>query len=163
MKRKVLILISLIISSISNAETKGFFGNPDKVVIVIQGKQGDKDAPRLFAALSVQPEESGSTYLKKITYTSIANEKILDISCNVSKSIPDFGSCTMVLYKSSRTAIGSASVYLAFGKDQDSERISQLFNGPIINEQIYVSEDGKLSIRLYEDLSPQKLFSIVYR
>ncbi len=145
------------------ANTQGFFGTPDKAVVLVQGQVGDKDAPGVFQSMRVPAVADGEFFKKTVTYTTVSNTKVLDLICKISKSIQMLGSCTMVLYKSPWTAIGAASVALIFARNKDAENISLLFAQPDETGRIFGSADGKLSIRSDKDATNKKSFTIWYR
>lgn len=159
---KILIGSLLLIcnASLSFAATKGFFNNPNQVAIIIQGR--DMDAPRLFDSLNVSQEQTPSGFKKNLTFTSLTNEKTLNITCYKSKNVENFGSCTVEFFRSQWTKIDSSSVQLAFD-NQNSSSIRHFFSESDNEGLIYQSIDGRLLIRLDDNGTSVKLFSIVYK
>ncbi len=159
MKALIFGLILILNAHMSLAATKGFFGNPNQVAVVVQGR--DTDAPRLFESLNVPSEETPSSFKKSLTFISSTNEKTLNLICTKSKNVENFGSCTLEIFRSRWTKIDSTSFLLGFDY-QNSIAISQFFSVPEALGLIYQSTDGRLSIRLDES-SSGKFFSISYK
>lgn len=158
---KILIsgILLILNTHISFAATKGFFGNPNQVAVVVQGR--DTDAPHLFDSLNVPTEETPSGFKKNMTFFSSTNEKTFNLICTKSKNIEAFGSCTLEFFRSKWTKIDSESVLLAFD-NHNSIAISQAFSEPDGLGVVYQSIDGRLTIRL-NDSTSGKVFSISYK
>lgn len=162
--KKFGLLISLFLTAtLTHADTKGFFGNSEFTTVIVQGRPGDTDAVSIFnSMLAVQKDEAG--FIKKeVTFTTSASIKVLDIVCKISKSIQNFGSCTLVIYQSPWTSMGSSSVLLALDRGIDSNEVAKNFVAADESGKIVGSSNGKLSIRFDRDNSTFGLFSIVYR
>lgn len=146
----------------SFATTHAFFGNPDKVTVIVQGLQNDTDAIALFNSLTITAVDDGSFYKKTLSYVTFTNEKVLELVCKISKTNSDFGSCTLVMYKSEVTAIGASSVVLGL-QDRDAAKLQQEFASPgPLTGIIYKSQDGKLLIRMNSNPAAMPWFSVSY-
>lgn len=103
LKLSVFALFS-IFTAMAFADTQTIFSS-DKAVVIVQGKPGDKDAPNLFNALSTQAVDIGNFFEKKVSVSSSSKEQLFAVACKISKSIPDYGSCTLTVFKSKISVI----------------------------------------------------------
>lgn len=144
---------------LSFAATKGFFGNPNQVAVVIQGR--DTDARRLFETLNVPSEETPSSFTKSLTFVSSTNEKTLNLICSKAKNVENFDSCSLEVFRSRWSKIDVSSFLLAFD-NQNSIALSHLFSVPETLGLVFQSADKRLSIR-FDEANSGKFFSISYR
>jgi hypothetical protein len=81
------------------ASTKILFGT-DKATILIQGKPGEVEPIEMFTAMKVAEVDDGQYLVKSAELTGAKGQKVLAVSCKVSKSVENFGSCAIVIPRS---------------------------------------------------------------
>lgn len=144
-------LISLV-GAIAFADTRPFFSS-DQVVIVLQGKPDDTDSTNLFNALSAQANDTGSFLEKKVSFSSGDKDQLFAISCKLSKTIANYGSCTLTIFKSKTSVIQPDKKFASLMIDYpDSATAMKEFVLPPpsnSSEKIFLSSDKHVGIYIY--------------
>ena len=134
------------------ADTHTFFSS-DKGTVLIQGKAGDKDAINLFNAMTTQAVDAGSYLEKKLSFSSSAKEQLFTVTCKLSKSISDYGSCTLTVLKSQISVIQPDENFISLMiQYPDSTAALKEFVSPQATDpdgEIFMSTDRHLGIYSY--------------
>jgi hypothetical protein len=152
-----------VLSSVAFADTQGFFDDSDMAVIIVQGRAGDTDARNLFDVMTAPITDDGGFKKKEASFVAATGEKVFYLGCKISSSIQDFGSCTIVLYKSPWLSMGTTSAMMNLDHSPDSDSAARQFVAADSSGKIMGTADGRLSIRLDRDLSQHGNFTIAYR
>lgn len=130
-----------------------FSSTGDKVAIIIQGPAGDKDAINLYNALNLPVTESANFFEKSGAFTELDDTPNLTFQCRISKTVADFGSCTVTIFKSKNAMLfpdkkGASYVITSDIVSGEASRLASLFNCPSPETKyIFVSSDSRFTIR----------------
>lgn len=105
------------------------------------------DAPKLFDALKVAPVDAGDRLEKSVSLNFPG--QVFEISCNLSKQVANFGSCTLKVYSSGWTVIDKAKKSFLLGLNGSADAwmgAEKFIAADPTTEDIYRSLDNKLRI-----------------
>lgn len=147
------------------AATHIMFSN-EKAVVLVQGQAGDLDAPNLYAAMNVNPIDSGAVLKKQITFSNSSKQTLFDLSCSLSKTVANYGSCTLQINRVDGMVFdpNKPEVIVAVQDLTDIVKASSLFSRPDMQTGIiYFSSDRHLGFSLdYNGGGHPELFMIQY-
>ncbi len=163
MTRTIFLLLAIAISSKTQASTQVFFTD-QKASIVLQGEAGDMDAPKLFDSMKVEAVLNGTSISKHIKFTNSAKQDLFDLSCTLSKTVANLGSCTLNIFKVDGMVFepNTKRVIVAVQDIEDISKVSQLFVRPDQYGHVYFSADIHMGITLHYTGSYPDLFMIQY-
>lgn len=166
MHRLLFLLSPVVVAFAANAASSAMF-SAGRVVIVIQGRAGDLDAPNLFNAMTTAALDDGGKLKKQVSVNSSTMVNLFNLSCNVSKTIANFGSCTLQIPKSAWASIDGKNHFALLGINDDSDAWLAAKNfvtaDPSTNE-IYRSIDGRVVVSAIKDEQNRVIsFSMSYR
>ncbi|MBC87323.1 MAG: hypothetical protein CL677_09110 [Bdellovibrionaceae bacterium] len=141
------ILVAVLFSLNSFAETIGMFSS-QQAVVIIQGQ--DTDAKNLYDAMKVTPVEDGNRLQKELVHRTMQAEDVFSLLCTSSQLNPDLVSCTLKVFPSSQAIVNTESRWLHVGiNDQfDAPSVARDFNhtGDRYRGEVFKSLDEKLYI-----------------
>ncbi len=156
--------LTILLASYAHATAQILFTN-DKAVVLVQGPAGDLDAPNLYEVMNAPVVDDGTSLKKQINFINSSNQNIFDLSCKVSKTVANLGSCTLVIFKVDGMIFEPANknVIVAVEDMNDVIKVSQLFVRPDQYGELYFSDDLHLGLSLhYNGSSYPQLFMISY-
>lgn len=153
MKLAIIFFLILICNQSWGSANAIFHPAGDKVMILVNGPAGDKDATNLFNALNTSATESNSFLIKELDFRDSKNILSLQFKCKVSKTIANFGSCTVIIYKTAHTILNTSTKsvsYILFDR-VEAALLAQIFNLPAdTRKDIFESNDQNLKIPFYD-------------
>ena len=122
-----------------------------KAIVMVQGPPGDLDAPKLFAAMNTTAVDRSGVFNKELHFKSSDSEQLFDLVCNVSKTVPNYGSCTFTIAESTYVTFDPLKKNFIFMiSGPDAWNIVRNFGPPDAQGSVYTSKDGSLSLRVDE-------------
>ena len=160
---KLFIICTTILWTMSAKATTQVIFSIEKAIILVQGQPGDLDAPNLYNAINLPASDDGTSLRKTVHITDAKDKLVLSIDCRISKTITDYGSCTITVPKSESATIdkdkrqilfmtglpGSATAAKAFNADQSG--------------RVFISTDSHLGLMLdYSGTGTPMSFRLFY-
>ena len=157
----------LFLAADSFALSQALFSNDgSKATIIIQGPTGDIDAVTLFQALDVPQTEDATSFVKSDSIV-LRGTKVFDVTCHISKTIQNFGSCSVTVFKSAYALLfpnaNPRSILMSVNDAHDGSKIAKKFKIADAYGQIFQSSDYRSSVKAAMDPDGRVVgFSIQY-
>lgn len=153
---KILLTFTVFLSLNSQAGVAPYFNDINKeVYLVVQGEAGDIDPVNLYNSLDVNEVDNGGVWNKTVKYfhQDLLGQppvKALEITCDKSKYVNDYISCSVIVNQSRVSSIDytNKSLLLGINDSYDSKIFAQNFIYEVEYRRgnIFKSEDGSLNI-----------------
>jgi len=158
-------ICGLVLAATTTNATTSIAFSGDQATVTVEGSSGDSDASNLFAAMNVSSIDLGTTLSKQLSFSNSAGTRLFDLSCSISKTEANSGSCVLQIYKVDGMVFDPSNkqVIQSIQGISDAMNVAKLFSRP--DDQtgiIYFSADVHLGLSLDLDGGYPELFMIQY-